>query len=138
MAETIVVGDEESSISPAEQSAHEAAVAEGATAVNAALATEAAAEAKAAAETALEAAAANIESGMAVEAAVEQANTAGASAAVSAEMVHEALLAQTSAINALTEELRSSRKASAPPAEVGRRSRPDREPGSGGVRLVRK
>ena len=92
------------------ESAHEAAVAEGASAVLAETAVTASAEAQAAAEIALEAADANISSGQLVEQAVATANESAAVASVSADMVHEALTAQTSAIAALTEELRASRK----------------------------
>lgn len=129
MAEVIVSGEDEQVITPVEQSAHEAAVAEGASAVQAQAAAVAAEEAKAAAEVALSAAQANIESGQAVEAAVEQANAAGASASVSAEMVHDALKAQTAAISALTEELRADRKNNSPVPGNSGRPKPDREPG---------
>lgn len=126
MAETVVVGSDAdaSGTSTAEQAAHEAAVAEGATAVHTEDAQEAAAEAKAAAEVALAAAEANITSGAAVEQAAQQADSSAAVASVSAEMVHEALTAQTAAINALAEEMKASRQAapkeskgSAPPGD---------------------
>lgn len=118
MAETVIVGDDDAEgAGTAEESAHQAAVAEGATAVQAELAAEAAEEAKAAAEVALGAAQANIDSGMAVEGATASAEAAAAQATVSAEMVHDALAAQTAAINTLAEELKASRKASAPPGD---------------------
>jgi hypothetical protein len=101
--------------STAALSAHEAAVAEGATAVQAELAGEAAEEAVAAAEVALAAAEANIEAGMAVEAGVSSAAESAAVATVSADMVHEALQAQTAAIQALADELRRSREAEPKP-----------------------
>lgn len=138
MAETVVVGDEPDSANPAEASAHEAAVAEGATAVIAANAQEAAAEASAAAEVALAAADANISSADTVVQAAEQATQSAAQAGVNAEMVHEALLAQTRAIAELTAELQASRKAQAPPQDKPRRAAPDREPGSSGKRWVRR
>jgi len=97
MAETVVVGD--------------AGTDEGAQTV-----AESAAEAQAAAEIALAAAEANIQSGAAVEGAVASANESAAVASVSAEMVHEALTAQTAAINALAAELKAGRQK--PPKET--------------------
>lgn len=133
-----MTGDEPENANPAEASAHEAAVAEGATAVIAANAQESAAEASAAAEVALAAAEANIASSDTVVQAAEQATQSAAQAGVNAEMVHEALLAQTRAITELTAELQASRKAQAPPQDKPRRAAPDREPGSGGTRWVRR
>lgn len=132
MADVIISGEEGQDVTPAEQAAHQAAVAEGATAVQAATAEEAAGEAKAAAEVALAAAAANIESGAAVEQAAEQASVSAATAGVNAEMVYQAIQAQTGAIQELVAELQASRKAAQPPQE--KRSSPpspDREPSSG-------
>lgn len=133
-----MTGEESEAASPAEASAHEAAVAEGATMVQAASAEEAAAEASAAAEVALAAAEANIQAGDTVVQAAEQATQSAAQAGVNAEMVHEALLAQTRAISELTAELQASRKAQAPAQDKPRRAAPDREPGSGGTRWVRR
>ena len=133
-----MTGEETAAPSPVEASAHEAAVAEGATAVIAANAQESAAEASAAAEVALAAAEANIASSDTVVQAAEQATQSAAQAGVNAEMVHEALLAQTRAIAELTAELQASRKAQAPPAEKPQRAAPDREPGSSGKRWVRR
>lgn len=118
-----------------EIAAHDTAVAEGAVAVMAQDTQEAASQAKGAAEAALSAAASNIESGEeAVEASVV-AQGAAATAQISAEMVHEALLAQTAAIAALVTEIQESRK---PVPQKPSRSRRDREPGSSGPRLVRR
>ncbi len=132
MPDTLVVeGDEAAApAGTAEASAHTAAVAEGMTAVQAADAAESAAEAQAAAEVALLAAEENAKTAEAVieATAVAEANAAGA--AVSAEMVMDALKAQTSAIELLAEELRASRKAAAPVEKPSRPS-PDREPGGG-------
>jgi hypothetical protein len=133
-----VGGGGEGDVTTAEAAAHEAAVAEGATAVQAAQAGEAAEEAKAAAELALEAAKVNVESGAAVEAGVQAAQAAAGEATVSAQMVHEALGAQTAAITALTEELRASRKQQAAPAEPRKSPPPDRAPGKSGPRWVRR
>jgi hypothetical protein len=113
MADVLVEGDQEA-VTPAEQSAHEAAVAEGATAVQAESAAEAAEEAKLAAEVALDAARVNVESGATVAEATAQAQGAAESATVSAEMVMDALAAQGAAIAALTEEFKNSRKTAAP------------------------
>src|SRR5487761_766525 len=105
--EIIIEGDDEAVVTPAEQSAHEAAVAEGATAVHGEIAAQAAEEAKEAASIALDAA---------------------QQATVSAEMVHDALAAQTAAITALTEELRNSRK-QAPQEGPAKKPPGDRPPG---------
>jgi predicted O-linked N-acetylglucosamine transferase (SPINDLY family) len=141
LADTVVVGDQDAGGAPAsvEESAHQAAFAEGATAVQAQSAAESAAEASAAAEAALAAAAMNLEGGAAVAQATEAAQGAAASAQVSAEMVMEALQAQTQAINTLTEELKASRRA-ASAEDKPRRSPPsgDREPGSGGPKWKRR
>lgn len=140
MADVTVETSEDVGEGIADESARMAAVAEGASAVNAGLAAQAAGEAGEAAEAALSAAQANIESGAAVADAAETAQAAAASAGVSAEMMHEALLAQTAAITALTEELRASRQPVTPPSS-GRKSKRDREPRSdsgGGTRLVRR
>lgn len=112
MTETVVVGSgaPEDGAQTVAESAHEAAVAEGAVQVQAQQAAESAAEAQAAAEVALAAAEANIQSGAAVEGAVASANESAAVASISAEMVHEALQAQTAAINALAAELKAGRQ----------------------------
>lgn len=139
MPDVTVMENEDTEPTTAEQSAHEAAVAEGATAVQAAVAEEAAAEAQAAAELALDAAKANIETAEGVAEAVAQAQGDAAKASVSAEMVHEALLAQTRAIEELTTELRASRKAASDVSQSKPRSRPsDESPGNGGTRWVRR
>jgi hypothetical protein len=139
MPDVTVETDDDAGAGTAEQSAHEAAVAEGATAVQAAIAAESAQEAKEAAELALAAAAANVEAGSAVEAGVESAQAAAGEATVSAQMVHEALSAQTSAITALTEELRNSRKQQAAPSPETRKSPPpDRAPGKSGPKWSRR
>jgi hypothetical protein len=111
MAETIIAeGDSAEQPTTAAESAHEAAVAEGATAVQTEQAAASAATATEAAEVALAAAQANMEAGAAVEGAVATANESAAVATVSAEMVHDALVAQTKAISALTEELQAQRR----------------------------
>jgi hypothetical protein len=139
VAEVTVDAGGDGASTTAELSAHEAAVAEGATAVNAALAVEAAGEAKDAAELALAAAQANVETGLAVADGVQSAQASADVATVSAQMVHEALTAQTAAISALTEELKASRKSARPaPDGGGGRPEPDHEPESRGPRLVRR
>jgi hypothetical protein len=138
MPEVVVTGGETEAPSTVEASAHEAAVAEGATAVIAANAEQSAAEAAAAAEVALAAADANIASADTVVQAAEQATQSAAQAGVNAEMVHEALLAQTRAIAELTAELQASRKAQAAPQDKPARAAPDRKPDSGGKRWVRR
>jgi hypothetical protein len=122
----------------ADESARMAAVAEGASSVNAGIAAQAAGEAQEAAEAALSAAQANIESGAVVGEAAGQAREAAAEAASYAEMTLQALNAQTAAITALTEELRASRQPAAPPEK--RKPKRDREPrgSGGGTQLVRR
>jgi len=110
------------------ESAHAAAVAEGGAAVLAESAGESAGEAKAAAEVALSAAAANMEAGLAVAEATEVAQSSAQQATQMAQMIQDALTAQTGAINALAEELRASRKQAAP-ASPPSRTQPDRPPG---------
>ena len=134
MADTVIVGDEGGGTdgSPsAELSAHEAAVAEGATAVQAASAAESADEAKAAAEIALQAAQANAASSAVAEEAAAAASQSAAQAGVSLEMIHEALTAQGSAIEALTAELKASRRQETKPDKPQSTPAPDREPASG-------
>lgn len=131
---TVETGGEDVTLT--DQSAHDAAVAEGAAAVQAEQAAEAASEATAAAEAALMAAQANIESSSVVTEAAVTAEEAAASASAAEDRIYEAVTAQIAAIGALVEELRASRQ----PAPVKREGKPksDREPGSGGVRLVRR
>jgi hypothetical protein len=130
VAETVVVGDDDSSDpGTAAESAHQAAVAEGATGVQTDLAQEAADQATAAAEIALGAAEANIAAGAVVESAVATADGAAAVATVSAEMVQEALAAQTAAIHALTEELALQRKAAPAPDKPKSKPAEDASPG---------
>lgn len=128
----VVEGDAETEVTPAEVSAHSAAVAEGMTAVQAADAAESAAEAQAAAEVALEAAQANAQTAEAVIEATTMAEGNAQAAQLSAEMVMDALAAQTQAISTLAEELRASRKAAAPVEKPSRSA--DREPGGGASR----
>lgn len=131
MPDAIVVeGDQEAAVTPAEVSAHSAAVAEGMTAVQAADAAESADEAKIAAEVALEAAEMNAKTAEAVIEAEARAETAAESAMISAESVMEALKAQSAEIKILAEELRASRKAAAP-SDAPKRQAPDHEPGGG-------
>lgn len=136
MTEVAVEIPPDGGVSPAVESAHAAAVAEGAADVRAGDAQEAAGEAKAAAEVALSAAAANMEAGLAVAEATETAVDAAAQARADAAMIRDALTAQTGAINALADEFRASRKSTAPSTPPSR-SAPDREPG-GGQKLVRR
>jgi hypothetical protein len=135
----VVEGDEAGEATPAEQSAHTAAVAEGMTAVQAQQAEQSADEAKAAAEVALLAAEENAKTAEAVIQATAQAEQHAAGASVSAEMVMDALKAQTQAITTLAEELKASRK-SATPDSPPKRTAPDRAPGGrgGGARWARR
>jgi hypothetical protein len=130
VAETTVVTGDETEPTTAEASAHEAAVAEGATAVQAELAAQAAEEAKAAAEIALAGASESVQIALDVEEQTSRAEGAAQTSAVSAEMVHEALLAQTRAIETLAAEIKASRSAAAREGKPRRREAPDREPGS--------
>jgi len=131
MPEAIVVeGDQETEVTPAEVSAHTAAVAEGMTAVQAADAAESAAEAQAAAEVALAAAEENARTAEGVIEATVKAEESAAGAAISAEMVMDALKAQSAAINELREELKASRRAEH--HDAPKRAAPDHEPGNGG------
>ena len=131
MADVVVSegGEADTGTPAAAAAAHEAAVAEGASGVQAEQAQAAAAEASAAAEVALAAAEANIEAGAAVEGAVATANESAAQATVSAEMVHEALSAQTAAITALAEELKRGRESAPKPEKV--KTAPDKAPSQG-------
>jgi hypothetical protein len=136
MADVVISEGDSSDLGTAEGSAHAAAVAEGATAVQAEQAQQAAEEAKAAAEMALSAAQANIESGLEVQAASAAAQDSAHVSAALADEIRGALQAQSAAIAALTEQFDKHRKALAP--DKPSRSKPDREPGSGGQRLVRR
>lgn len=128
MAETVIVGDDDGDEAPTVvESAHEAAVAEGASAVQAEAAETAADEAKAAAEVALQAAQVNVETATGVAEATASAEASAAQATVSAEMVMDALNAQGAAIASLAEELKASRK-QAVPAEKASRPAPDQAP----------
>jgi len=126
----VIEGDEGTEVTPAEVSAHTAAVAEGMTAVQAAGAAESAAEAKAAAEVALEAAEANAANAEAVIEAQASAETSAEAAGVTAEMLMDALKAQTAVIAELREELKAGRRAEH--QDAPKRAAPDREPGAGG------
>jgi len=114
MPDEIVITDSGDETSPEESSAHEAAVAEGAAAVHSGNAEEAAEEAKQAAEAGLAAAAANIAAAEAANDAADRAEQAAEQTGVTLDMLHEALSAQGSAITALTEEIRNSRKETKP------------------------
>lgn len=127
----VVEGDQDTAITPAEVSAHTAAVAEGMTAVQAADAAGSAEQAQAAAEVALLAAEENAKTAEAVIEATAQAETSAAGAAISAEMVMDALKAQTAAITTLAEELKASRKAAVPDGPP-KRPAPDVTPGGNG------
>ena len=131
MPEAVVVeGDQGAAVTPAEVSAHTAAVAEGMTAVQAADAAESAAEAQAAAEVALLAAEENAKTAEAVIEATAQAETSAAGAGISAEMVMDALKAQTAILTEVREELKASRRAEH--HDTPKPAAPDREPGGNG------
>jgi hypothetical protein len=131
VADAVVVEDAgQAEVTPAEVSAHTAAVAEGMTAVQAADAAESAAEAQAAAEVALAAAEENARTAEGVIEATVKAEESAAGAAISAEMVMDALKAQSAAINELREELKASRRAEH--HDAPKRAAPDREPGGNG------
>lgn len=132
-----MTGEDEPDITTAEASAHVAAVAEGASAVQAQQAAESAAAAEAAAEAALIAAEENAKTAEAVIQATAQAETSAAAADISAEMVMDALKAQTAILAEVREELKASRK-QATPAEPKPAPAPDREPGGDGPRWVRR
>ena len=133
----VVEGDEQAAVTPAEVSAHTAAVAEGMTAVQAADAAGSAAQAEAAAEVALLAAEENAKTAEAVIEATAQAETSAAAAGISAEMVMDALKAQTAILTEVREELKASRRAEHPGAP--KRAAPDREPaGNGGPTWTRR
>ena len=86
-------------------------MAEGASAVNSSNAADAAAEAKDAAALALSVAQSNIETSATITESKDAAEGAAAQASVSAQMVHEALSAQTAAIAALAEQLKERKQA---------------------------
>ena len=98
-----------------EESAHAAAVAEGAAIVHEENAEDAAAEAAAAAAVATEAAAANLETAAGTADAAFVAESSAADAGAARDAVLEALTAQTAALSSLTEELRMSREQAATP-----------------------
>ena len=135
MSDVVVTVEDPEGAPTAEEAAVAAAAMEGATAVHAEQAAEAAQEAKDAAGQAQSAALANLESSAEAVEAGESAQAAARDAAITAEMLHEALKAQSAAINALVEELRSTRKQSVPSETKSKK--PDREPSPGGTRLVR-
>lgn len=115
MTEVIVTPDQQP---PEGDSAHNAAVAEGAAAVHSDAAEQASDEAKAAAEAALAVTAANIAAAETAQESAARAETAAEQSQVTLDMLHEALVSQGTAISALTDEIRNSRKESKPaPAE---------------------
>lgn len=121
MTDIVVTGDE--GTSEEASSAHDAAVSEGAAAVHSGAAEQASDEAKAAAEAALAATAANIEAAEIAQQSAARAESAAEQSQVTMEMLHEALISQGTAISALTDELRNSRKETKPaPAEPVTRS----------------
>lgn len=126
----VVEGDQAGEVTPAEVSAHTAAVAEGMTAVLEQNAEASAEEARAAAAVALEAAEQNAKVAEAVIEASAGAEAGAETAQAYSDVVLEALKAQTQAFSTLAEEMKASRKATAAPAEP-RRPAPDREPGQG-------
>lgn len=131
MPEAVVVeGDQAGEVTPAEVSAHTAAVAEGMTAVLEQNAEASADEAKAAAAVALEAAEQNAKVAEAVIEASAGAEAGAETAQAYSDVVLEALKAQTQAFNVLAGELKASRKATVVP-DGPKRAAPDREPGEG-------
>jgi hypothetical protein len=140
VTEVIVAPDDAGEHDYSDEAAHAAAVAEGASEVHGEQAAEAAGEAQAAAEVALAAAQANIESVANAEEAAATAVAAADQAGVTLDMVHEALLAQGSAITALTEELHAGRQQQQAPRAKRSKPTPDKEPGSSrtGPRWVRR
>lgn len=130
MAEDIVIhSGDPGEVTPEESSAHEAAVAEGATAVHEQNAEQASSEAKAGAEVALASAAATIEAAESAGASAERAEAAAEQSAVTLEMMHQTLVAQGEAISALTKELKASRKTVPEPASDTGGQEHDEPPG---------
>lgn len=116
MTDIVVTGDE--GTSEEASSAHDAAVSEGAAAVHSGAAEQASDEAKAAAEAALAATAANIEAAQVAQESAARAENAAEQSQVTLDMLHEALVSQGTAITALTNEIKDSRKEAKPaPAE---------------------
>lgn len=129
MPETVITTDDDGDVLPAAESAHVAAVAEGAAAVQSEHAAESAGKAEMAAEAAIQAAQANVAAGAEAVAAAASAGESASAAAVSAEMMHQAITAQTAAISALVEELRTSRKSGPRPDGDAPKVKPDKTPG---------
>lgn len=99
---------------PEQDSAHQAAVAEGAAAVHHDAAEEAAEEAKQAAEAGLAGAQATIAAAESAAESAARAEAAQEASGVTLEAVHEAVTGLGSGINTLLDEFRASRKESAP------------------------
>lgn len=114
MADVVVTGEDDQGNPAPAQSAHEAAVAEGAAGVRGEQAAESAAEAKAAAEVAIAAAEANAQTAAVAEEAAAQSAANAAASAVTLEMIHEQQAAMLQGLSALSEELKASRKPAAP------------------------
>lgn len=126
MTDVVVSGDDDASVDLQAQSAHDAAVAQGAAAVHEQQAGQAAVEAAAAAEAAIQAAQANLSATDEAVAAGETAQMAAMDASASRDAILEAIGAQTGAINTLVEELRSARASAEPPAP--KKTSSDRQP----------
>ena len=118
--------------------AHDAAVAEGGAEVRAQLAAEHAAEAEGAAEVALLAAEENAKTGLAVIEAQASAEQSAEVAKSSADLVLQALEAQTGAFNALREELAAARETQRPAVVSESRPAPERTPGRKQAKWVRR
>jgi hypothetical protein len=114
VADVVVTGDDEPGDATTAQSAHEAAVAEGAAGVRGEQAAESAAEAKAAAEVAIAAAQQNAQTAAVAEEAAAQSTANAAASAVTLEMIHEQQAALLQGLNVLAEQLKASSKPAAP------------------------
>lgn len=126
MAAVVVHEDEAESVEV--QSAHDAAVAEGAAEVHEEQAEEHADEARAAAEVAAQAAQANIAAVGEASEAAEVATSAATVAADAESRVVEAIQAQSAVIQSLLDEVRASREAAARPVPEKTPSKPDKPP----------
>lgn len=136
MADVVVHDDAADQTGLQEQAAHDAAVAEGASAVHQQAAEGAAADAEAAAQLAAEAAQVNLQTAESVVEAAASAEASAEAAGGSEDRVMQALAAQTSAITALTEQLNAS-KTPAVPAEKPKRSK-DKAPGRSRAPLAKR
>lgn len=113
----VTITTDDGAESPEESAAHQAAIAEGATAVHAGNAEEASEEAKAAAEAALAGASATVEAAVVTEEHAERAELAANRTEQLLSAVHEAVVAQQTSLDAFMEEIRASRKKPEPKPE---------------------